>query len=262
MGRVFDGTCRLCDEVYTGTGISSHVKGCLAEHADIAAIHHGLLVGMRADGVAGRFWLYAIVRPEAPLSVLDDYLREQWFSEEPETASAFEIEETHYLDAIPDELDDSDDLETMEVDIGAVLRPRMDLTYTFDPRHPTEVEITVFDPYPCPEQLIDADSEATVATVARNDAPERTCSTCDNLAARICALCAAKEAADHETELGPFACDDCAGRHEGPLEPLEDRPRAGLRPDLTPEPDEEEPSDADSEEGANTEEDTTTEKEA
>lgn len=233
MGRVFDGSCRLCGETYTGTGISSHVKGCLTEHADIAAVHHGLLVGARADGAAGRFWLYAIVEPEATLADLDLYFRNRWFEDEPEVESAFVIEETHYLSAIPDELEEGRDVEAMGVDVGAVLRPRMECTYLFDPRRPTEVELRVFDPYPHPEQLSADDSEETIATVARNDDPDWTCSTCDSTATHVCVTCADRD----EPELGPFACDDCTDLHDGPLEPLANTPRAGGHSDPLDEPD-------------------------
>lgn len=183
------------------------------------------------------------MRPEAPLSALDAYLRERWFDDEPEVASAFAIEGTQYLSGVPEEFDEVEDLQTVDVDIGAVLRPRMAFSYTFDPHHPIEVEGKVFDPYPCPERLIDAESDSTVATVARNDTPEPSCSTCDARATQICALCAAAD----EPELGPFACEECAGRHEGPLDRLANRPRAGFRPNIAPEPDDDKEPDGEEE---------------
>lgn len=261
MGRVFDGTCRLCGEVYTGTGISSHVKGCLPKHADIAAVHHGLLVGIRTDGPAGRFWMYVLVRPEASLSELDDFLRDLWF-ENDSTASGFTIEETQYLSRVPDEDPETDDVpvESMEVDLGAVMRPRMELSYTYDPRRPTSVELTVFDPYPCPESLVEGEETGAATLVARNDLDDAECSICGATADYICLRCLGSEETSDESkaeaegndgedssegddsgseetsdddvdDLGPLVCEECADRHDGELVELENTPRAGVRRD-------------------------------
>lgn len=267
MGRTFDGSCRLCGDTYTGTGISSHVKRCLTDHADIAAVHHGLLVGLRADGPAGRYWMYVLVRPEARLAELDTFLREVWF-ETDATASGFSIEGTQYLSRLDDPDDETEDVpvESMDVDLGAVLRPRMEGTYTYDPREPTTVELTVFDPYPCPESLVDDGSIGAATLVARNDIEDAECSTCGAPADQLCANCLQEdespsddeeepaeaedseepspddsesdpdEADDEADEVGPLVCDDCLDRHAGPFVAIENTPRSGRRipSDTTP----------------------------
>ncbi len=226
MGRLFDGTCRLCGEAYKGQGMTSHVKGCLTEHANLGAVHHGLLVGMRADGVAGRFWMYVQVRPEAQLAALDAHLREAWFDDD--HASVFEIEGTRYVSTLDEAIEGGDGedeelLEPMSVPLGQVIRPRMEFRYLYDPAQPTQVELTVYDPYPMPEKLVEDDREAEIATVARNDLEAPECSTCDAPATHLCPACAQAD----ETELGPFVCEECRERHEGPLQPLRNSPRAG-----------------------------------
>jgi hypothetical protein len=189
MGRLFGGHCRLCDEDWKGQGITSHVKRCLAEHANQAAIHHGLLVGARANGHAGRYWLYFLVRPEAPLTELDDYLRGVWF-EQNGHPSVFNIEGTPYLSTQSAEEDDEAPVESMEVDVGGVLRPRMDFGYQYNPQCPTEVELTVYDPFPCPAALVDEGSEGYAVTIARSEMGELECSTCGEPAVYFCASCA------------------------------------------------------------------------
>jgi len=262
MGRVFDGTCRLCGDTYTGTGISSHVKRCLADHADIAAIHHGLLVGLRADGPAGRYWMYVLVRPEVPLAELDEFLRDVWF-EPGDTASGFSIEETQYLSRFDDANADAEDapVESMNVDLGAVLRPRMEGTYTFEPREPTTVELTVFDPYPCPETLVEDGEIGAVTVVARNEIEDAECANCGEPAEHLCVHCLEEDdsgdipdenggdpdagtgpegeaaaddketppgEADDTTKVpGPLACDECLELHAGPFIPVENTPRTG-----------------------------------
>lgn len=246
MARVFDGTCRLCEEEWKGQGITSHVKRCLAEHANLAAVHHGLLLGIRADGLGGRYWMYLMVRPEASLAKLDAFLRQTWIPD-CDQASVFEIDESQYLSTVSPDDSPEGDIQGLEIDIGAVLRPRMELSYLFDPMHPTELEITVYDPYPCPEALVPEDGDPDVVLVARNDEPTIECSTCEQTATAVCPVCAAEpEAAEPEPEeldeaeerddeaaeehLGPFACDDCRDKHDHGVDllPIVNSPRMGI----------------------------------
>ena len=226
MGRVFDGQCRICEETYTGQGMSSHIKRCLKDHANLAAIHHGLLVGVRADGEAGRFWMYLLVRPEASLASLDEALRGIWF-EGGEAPSVFEIEETRYVSTLaapqaPEE-EGEPALEPMSTDIGAAIRPRMEFRYLYDPQEPTRLELTVYDPYPCPAKLVDDESEADVVVAARNTLEGVACSTCENEAGFVCSTCVAadelEEIAEEDEEafevVGPFVCETCRAKHEG-----------------------------------------------
>ena len=229
MGRVFDGQCRICEETYTGQGMSSHIKRCLKDHANLAAIHHGLLVGVRADGEAGRFWMHLLVRPEASLEALDDALREIWF-DGGEATSVFDIEQTRYVSTLEEpqapEEDGAPALEPLGVDIGAVIRPRMEFGYLYDPQAPTELELTVYDPYPCPAKLVDDESEADVVVAARNTLEGVACSTCENEAGFVCSTCVAADEIEEVAEgddddeeafevVGPFVCEECRAKHEG-----------------------------------------------
>lgn len=228
MGRLFDGTCRLCEEEWKGQGMTSHVKRCLTEHANLAAVHHGLLVGIRADGIAGRYWMYVLVRPEAPLEALDAHLREAWFDADEARPSVFEIEGTRYLSTVDEVVEAGDDpdeepVEPMSVEMGAVIRPRMEFQYLYDPVQPTELEFTVYDPYPIPERLVGEDDEAQVVTVGRNDLGDVECDTCGGTATQICLACADAD----EPEHGPLVCEECRETHEGALQPIENTPRAG-----------------------------------
>jgi len=250
MGRTFEGMCRVCGESWTGQGITSHIKRCVSDHAELGAVHHGLLVGARADGPAGRYWLYLLVRPEAELAALDAALRERWF--EADAPSVFEIEGTRYVrsiggpegskvsddlesseetdGAVDDETDAPDEqelppIEPMTVDLGAVLRPRMECRYLHDPRDPTEAELTVYDPYPVPDAVVEeGNEEADVFVLAQNSLEGVTCSSCDNAPSSVCLTCAAAD----EPEIGPFVCDECAGKHaehDGELTELVNTPR-------------------------------------
>ncbi|MFB6375209.1 MAG: hypothetical protein ABEN55_19285 [Bradymonadaceae bacterium] len=254
MGRTFEGTCRICGESWTGQGITSHIKRCVSDHANLGAVHHGLLVGMRADGPAGRYWAYVLVRPEASLATLDAALRELWFADDG-APSVFDIEGTRYVSSIgetevsteseesgeaeapeksdkaeeseaSEEADESDEMpaiEPMSVDVGATIRPRMDFRYLYDPQDPTEVELTVYDPYPVPDSLLDAESEAEVVVAARNDLEGVSCSSCENDPSYVCLACAGTD----EPEIGPFVCEACRDKHaehEGELIELVNTP--------------------------------------
>ena len=203
MGRLFDGTCHICGDTYDGRGISSHIKRCLADQANKGAVHHGLLVSLRADGDAARYWTYVLLRPEAVLHQFDQYLRDHWMEVQNDAAgrpSVFEIEQTHYfsdpalaeaaeMEAAEDDEDDGDDEDDqddedpieytdMEADVGAVLRPRMEATYRYDPREPTSVEMKIHDPFPLPTSLVEDDDDPMVVTLAENTLDGIECSNC------------------------------------------------------------------------------------
>jgi len=221
MGRLYDGTCRLCGERYTGTGISSHVKGCLTSHADVAAVHHGLLVGIRSDGPAGRFWMYVLARPEATLSEFDAFLRDVWF-DEGSTPSGFDIEETQYVSTVAERDPESDEIpvESMDETLGSVIRPRMECSYTYDPRRPTGVELRVFDPYPCPELLVEGTETAAATLVARNDLEDAECAHCGESAGAICLDCLPPDApTDRQNESDGAEDGEPESREEVDAEP-------------------------------------------
>jgi hypothetical protein len=223
MGGLFDGTCRLCGETYTGQGITSHLKRCLADHANQGALHHGLLVGVRADGFGGRYWFYMLVRPEASLFELDAHLRETWL-ESLGRPSAFEIEGIQYLNTLEaGEVEDDSPVQSMDTDVGAVVRPRTEFDYLYDLQHPDRFELVVYDPYPCPSSLVDDPEEADVVTVARNESDEAECATCGGDAVYICPVCA-----EADVEEGFYACETCRDEHDADLLPIVNSPRMGI----------------------------------
>ncbi len=259
MSETLTGTCRLCEETF-GRGISSHIKSCITDYANQASLHHGLLVGVRASGLAGRFWMYLLVRPEASLSELDAFFRETWLDccDHP---SLFDIKETEYLSTIDPADEDDAPMASMEHEVGGVLHPRMEFRYEYDPEAPSELECRVFDPYPCPAKLLEDNEDALVVVLARNGTPERDCSICGEPATSICIACVEREEAsdddaaeDEEAETeasedsaddgdreqedttenepagppGPWACDDCQSEHDGPIKPIVNSPRMGV----------------------------------
>lgn len=226
MGQLFDGPCRLCGETYTGQGITSHLKRCLADHANQGALHHGLLVGVRADGYGGRYWLYMLVRPEASLFDLDGHLRATWL-ESIGRPSAFDIEGRQYPNTLEaDEVGSDSPIRSMDTDVGSVIRPRTDFKYLYDLQHRDRFELVVYDPYPCPSSLVDDPSEADVVTVARNEAGDAECATCEGEASLICPACAGAD-----VEEGFYACESCRDEHDehdAELLPIVNSPRMGV----------------------------------
>jgi hypothetical protein len=244
MGRLFDGTCHICGDTYDGRGISSHIKRCLADQANKGAVHHGLLVSLRADGVAARYWTYVLLRPEAKLHEFDRFLRDHWMEsdegDELERPSVFEIERTHYMsdpklaeaaaaeaeEEAEQEEDDQEDepqedpieFDDMEIDVGAVLRPRMEATYRYDPHQPTAVEMKIHDPFPLPTSLVDDDVDPMVVTLAENTLEGLECTNCG-------------EPADWYAIAGEdqgvvFLCDACRRDAEAEVQPLPETPRS------------------------------------
>ncbi|GEM_PF-5590745 len=246
MGRLFDGTCHICGDSYDGRGISSHIKRCLADQANKGAVHHGLLVSMRADGRAARYWTYVLLRPEATLHEFDEFLRDHWMEadggEERNRPSVFEIERTHYMsdpalaeaaaaeaadEASDEDKEDEEDDENeqdpiefddMEVDVGAVLRPRMEATYRYDPHQPTPVELKIHDPFPLPTSLVEDREDPMVVTLAENSMEGIECTRCGEAAGWF--------AIAGEDNDVVYLCDGCRREAEVETHSLPETPRS------------------------------------
>jgi hypothetical protein len=77
------GTCRLCNAVLTGTGMSKHLQSCLPKHVEGLQESKGSKRGsffhiMVQGAHAPEYWLHLKVSSEAKLKVLDTFLREIW----------------------------------------------------------------------------------------------------------------------------------------------------------------------------------------
>ncbi len=206
------GTCSLCRGAFDKGAMTRHLKACLPEHAfsekgkKTRALH--LLVEGR---YASMYWIHLGAPAGATFDELDAFLRRTWL-ECCGHMSAFEIDETRYLDE-PADLGD----ESMDVSLGEVLAPGMTFRYEYDFGSTTELKLKVLSEY---ESALKG---ATVRALARNEPPTIACDNCGKPAVRICAVCTGSG----EGRL----CETCATDHEcgeDTLLPLVNSPRAGV----------------------------------
>ena len=75
-----DGTCRICDGTYTYNGICRHLRRCAADQEDPDAAGPWIYLRYKSYAPSSKpCWLHLLANPEAPLSRLDDHIRDAWY---------------------------------------------------------------------------------------------------------------------------------------------------------------------------------------
>ncbi|MFP4057610.1 MAG: hypothetical protein ACLF0G_12140 [Candidatus Brocadiia bacterium] len=213
-----DGTCFLCRQTFSGSGMSRHVAVCLEKHPppDAHPSRRTPVFHLRIQGqYLPEYWLHLEAPARATLADVDRFLRNLWL-ECCGHMSAFYIEGQSYSACPMDDLFDQD----MDVALGEALAPKTRFTYEYDFGSTTHLAGRVVGAREAP------DRPEPVRLVARNDPPDIPCGLCGRPAEVICPFCS------YEPE--GWMCKACAAKHGHPepepevLLPVVNSPRAGV----------------------------------
>ena len=201
------GTCALCKSAFGKSAMTKHLQSCMEksqidekftkDSSSLLKFFHLLVEGHHLP----EYWMHVKVPSHARFEDLDNFLRKIWL-ECCGHMSAFRIGR--------EEVKKSKKLEY-------VLHPGMRLNYEYDFGSTTELMLKVVS------EVKSNIKTGGVEILARNDPPQIKCSTCDNLATRICGECIYEDAG--------WFCDDCAEDHKcgrDMLLPVVNSPRTGV----------------------------------
>lgn len=213
------GKCNLCGGTFGKTGMTRHLQSCRARQA--ASETPSVWPGMREGTifhivVAGRrspdYWMHLEVPAVAHLRDLDRFLRRTWL-ECCGHMSVFEVGEERYYSDLVDGLRGR----SMNVQMCKLLALGAKFYHEYDFGTPTELTLRVASQW---KGFTDGKS---IRVLARNDAPEFICDSCDNTATAICTQCI--------YEGNGWLCNECAREHacgEEMLLPVVNSPRMGM----------------------------------
>ena len=173
--------------------------------------HH--LLQLRIDGLyAPDYWMYVEIPSEAPLDMLDNFLRKSWL-ECCGHLSRFEIRGISYSSYA----DASFGGKTMDIQIGKVLHVGDECTYEYDFGSTTDLRLKV------QSEREGVRQKKVVTLLAHNVLPTQPCSVCGKPATQICSECS--------YDGSGFLCETCATEHECGEEmllPVINSPRMGV----------------------------------
>ena len=211
------GSCQLCGKSFARASMGRHLKTCIQSHAQempASAKESGQRFHLMIEEPHGKqYWLHVAVPAEAPLSLLDSFLRHIWL-ECCGHMSAFEIGGRGYSVQPMAEYGEK----SMRTKLRQVLEVGQKFSYEYDFGSTTALglkTVALFEQGP---------PKRSVQLLARNDPPEVACDACDGQPATvICTAC---------DPIGEgWLCTACADKHECDSEmylPVVNSPRAGV----------------------------------
>ena len=186
------GKCAICGKSYSKSGISRHLNSCLEKEraaASSAPSRDGLKMKSFHLAIEGRdypdYWLHLEMTSDAPLRVLDQFLRDTWL-ECCGHLSAFFIQGREYSPG-------------SRVNAGRILSQGMQFYHRYDFGTMTELTLRVLS------QGDASEGASRIRVLARNDPPAIPCFKCRASAAQICTECV--------WDGEGFYCGECAARH-------------------------------------------------
>lgn len=216
------GECVLCGKDYGKGQMTTHLKSCSRKAAGAVSDEGGGgLEKSRAfhlvvEGYGlGEHWMHLEAPASTTLMHLDWVLRQTWL-ECCGHLSCFLIGRAVYSSFAGDDGDfwgPSDD-ESMDFELGRILRPGLKFRYEYDFGDTTELALRVVAETEMPGE--------DIRFLARNLPPAVACHTCGEAATRICTEC--------YWQGEGLLCDKCAGNHgcDGEMQlPVVNSPRAG-----------------------------------
>lgn len=209
------GKCRICGRTMKRQGMTQHLKSCAEKNREADEREVVSLCHLVAQSPRPVFWLHFEVPYDAPLEVVDRFLRRIWL-ECCGHLSAFTINEQRYSPCPMDEMMGVAPEKTTDVPIRDVLSKKDQFEYEYDYGSTTHLDLRVVD------VREGSKPDRGVRVLARNEMPDFRCADCGEPATQICPSC-------WENSL---FCDECAPEHpcyidyDGLL-PLVNSPRTG-----------------------------------
>ena len=203
------GQCGMCGKSFSKSGMSRHLQSCREKekmNQDPVSRPGGISEKGFHLAVEGRhspeYWLHLDVSADAPLAVLDRYLRHTW------------LECCGHLSAFY--INGRERSSRSRHKLARILSPGMQFTHEYDFGDTTELTLRV---------VWEGDVNAGVAGIrllARNDPPALACNGCGSASTEICTECIWRGEG--------LLCDGCAVQHPCDDEmflPVVNSPRVG-----------------------------------
>ena len=217
----FSGKCELCGKTYRKSGMTRHLRSCLAKiglpgepgQDQANSIHLAVEDTYRLE-----YWLHLAVPATTELAELDQYLRDIWL-ECCGHLSSFFIGRAEYKWQIF-EMDElfadfrERELNTMEVGLGLVAPPGTEFSYWYDYGTTSQLRLRSLD-------NVAGDRSGRISLLARNDAPAIGCSMCGAPATWV------GPSDDDWIAMTAGLCDNCVPATEYRL-PIANSPRSGV----------------------------------
>lgn len=207
------GECVYCKRTFSKAGISRHLASCAARKATVAAPSDKqpeAMLHLRLEGeYLPMYWMNIEVSAQLQLGVLDDFIRDIWV-ECCGHLSMFTIDGQEYMSQVF-EYGEHD----MRANLSNCFKSGTIARYIYDFGSSTELLVKYID-----ERRGVPLEDITI--MARNFAPEMTCTVCGQPAKELCTMCM-------WTGNGAF-CDAHAADHECGEEmllPIVNSPRVG-----------------------------------
>jgi hypothetical protein len=211
-----EGYCRFCNKIYTGGGMSRHLKSCKAkkEH-DQKQIEKSkekkqdTIYHIKFSG-GGPFWIHVEIKASEALKELDYFLRDIW-CECCGHLSQITINGVRYEDNADYMQDWGMEAESMDVKLKDALKVKSKFEYIYDFGSSTLVKGKVLGKR---KGIL----EEPIKILARNELPDFICSECGKPATII------------DAEEWDFYCEDCADEmlEEYQRTPIANSPRTGV----------------------------------
>ncbi len=211
------GTCNLCDELFTKRQMTRHLRSCREKNPPRARgrvkprrekVFHLVVEG----GGLPQYWMHLEAPATATLRNLDALLREVWL-ECCGHMSAFTIASERYSVSPLAEYGE----QGMDLPLGQVLRVGMRFYHEYDFGTTTTLLLRAVSET---ERLI---KNRSIQVLALNVAPEIRCEACGKRATQVCCICVQEGAG--------WLCDDCVPKHPCEDEvflPVVNSPRTGM----------------------------------
>ena len=218
------GDCVYCGREMTRSGLARHLGTCpgrleVQAEADRSRRHRQTLYHLQVqDAWMGSFWLHLEMRGNATLDDLDYYLRAIWL-ECCGHLSAFELGHVTYTQIFDDDMLMGDE-RAMNVRVGALFQPGMEIPYEYDFGTTSHLVIKVIN-----QRTGKPTTSNPIVLMARNKFEPPPCMECGKPATHLCAECL-QEREDGRCEL----CDEHAQTHvhDEYIMRLVNSPRTGM----------------------------------
>ena len=185
------GTCGLCGQTFSKTGVARHLPKCRADHAHAKGkkLHPTFLVMVEGRYLPD-YWLVGEISAAETLDTLDAFLRDIWL-ECCGHMSAFTIGDTQYMmdtggiDGMwLDLFGSSHPTKSMsKVRLDEVLKPGLKFYHEYDFGTTTELTLKVL------AEQEGATPKRALDILSRNHPPPIKCDKCAELAVEVCVEC-------------------------------------------------------------------------
>ncbi len=149
------GKCYYCNNIYTKSGMTRHLNSCAAKREIIGksltgdlSLDQGYFALKIQDDDREDYWMQILIRADATLKTLDDFLRGIWMECCGHT-SCFDIGwytfESGIADEASQEMDEFDRIFGMDIRLSRLFSPDSEAAYTYDYKTSSRLSLKVME---------------------------------------------------------------------------------------------------------------------